>query len=269
MSPSVPSVHKRQSRKRRRIFFVFLFFVFLSAIGYGVLFAPAMRIKSISVLSLPEPYRVSAEAVIRPYLAARYLHVFPGDHGILAALFRIKEARNDFLRMFPEFSEISIRYDAFHRMLVVQGKLRTAVAKVCNQENSCLLVDGSGALFFERTDPSSAQGSLIPIISEQEQSLSPGGTIRESAMRFMVDFFRLSAGTIGIEFFTLKNDYFPVGTIHAVTDKGWTLILDERTRPYVVIQNLNLLLSGELQGKDSRIQYIDARFEDRAYYKLE
>jgi len=44
--------------------------------------------------------------------------------------------------------------------------------------------------------------------------------------------------------------------------------LDERTRPYVVVNNLKTLFGTDLDPSSSGIEYIDARFEDRVYYKL-
>jgi hypothetical protein len=110
--------------------------------------------------------------------------------------------------------------------------------------------------------------NLIQIRSESAEAFSPGQTLRQSAISFIGEFAKLSSDVIAIDSFLFKKDYYPVGTIHVLTQKGWLLLLSEQTRPYVVLQNLKVLLSQELQGKESRLEYIDARFEDRVYYKL-
>jgi len=268
MPTAFSPVRQRKRRRRRRIVCFCLGLIFVLGLTGYVLFSRLTAIQGVLVENLPEQYRDAITRVVSRSLETDYLKIVPGNRAGLFFLSRAKGVSQECLRRFPELAQTRLRYDLLSRLLIVEAKFRVPVALLCEANKNCRLADDQGIMFSNLANDALTLGSPVLIIWELAAELSSQNLVRQSAIGFIKEFSKLSAGLINIRSFVFRENYFQAGTLLVDTDPGWQLLLDEKTRPYVVAQNLRTLFQKELSPTSSRLLYIDARFEDRVYYKL-
>ncbi len=111
----------------------------------------------------------------------------------------------------------------------------------------------------ERTD--------IPIVVSNsiEPAVVGASVISPEMLVFVLDAWRLfDQGGIHPAYSTLENNN---PTIRFVTTEGWSVLLSAISDPKSQLNHVRQVLDRSFKTKRTGLQYIDARFEQRVYYK--
>jgi len=273
----------RVRRRRTRLLWAVALLALVSALGLLLHWVSYLPFVSISEINVDGAYKVSPEevrATVRAHLASTsgtYLsrsNIFLYDQGAIA------DAIVDAL---PRIKSVDIRRKSLlSRTLLVSVSERTPVARWCavrhggttepeRGEETCYQMDETGFLF--------ADTSASPRSSYGTPYVFYGGIATTSASRdyigetFMPEDFpdmlavlqaiQRSGSTPTALVVENEQDY------RVELAAGYFLRLSFGQDAETLVRNLTLLLASEtLSGKESRLEYIDLRFGNRAYYKF-
>ncbi|NCO25056.1 hypothetical protein GW901_00830, partial [Candidatus Parcubacteria bacterium] len=56
--------------------------------------------------------------------------------------------------------------------------------------------------------------------------------------------------------------------LEAITDRGWSIYLDQNQDPVLEANNLFTILNEVIKNKASNLEYIDLRIPSRVFYKM-
>jgi cell division septal protein FtsQ len=159
----------------------------------------------------------------------------------------------------PEIAGLKIEKDYSGRQIKISVQQREKFGIWC-LDNGCLWFDGNGAVFGEAPQ---AEGNLINKVRDfSGKNLNPGSFVLEE--KFMGNlakiFYFLGKSGLGIRSLELKNNEFQ----EVETDSSPKIYFSLRFDPFFGLAAVNSLRQFGLD----KVDYIDLRVENRAYYKL-
>lgn len=277
--------HYEKRRKRRRyILFGGLFGIFylIAVLAVWILFwTPFFRYRTIEVLgnsnvSRPQVIDVLFASLGRKSswdyaLGARSLLVWP------------KELSGDDLKLLPEIKQLTVQKDYRGRRLLIsvverapfglwclkQGSGKPADATSSDvvdappQATSCWWFDEEGTMF--KHSSFEGEGNLIKVVHDYSgRTLALGSVaLAPELMPNLISVFRvIDASGIGVREVRLQS--LDVQEIHVRTYAGPELYFSLR---FPVDSDLTVLQSLKTKPEFSKLQYVDFRVENRAYYK--
>lgn len=269
---------KKQRTKERHRHMVFGMLGVLACMG--VFFIPQLRVTTVSVSGLHVVNSDDVERVVRTYLDGRAMLIYPRDNFFLVPTKDIARAvRSAFPRVIA--AEVS---RAFPHSLSIKAQERQVTAIWCagsavildeadggSQEEvldtkNCFYLDESGIIF--ETAPGFS-GSLIMKIRSYRDVDAPlemvvldPKTIRDLVV----------VGERVRELFGTEVKEFAIGKeykkdIQAITEQGWYVRLEEGIDIKSSLDSLHLVFKKEVPDL-GRLEYADARFPGKIFYKL-
>jgi len=257
---------KSLKKKKANLLPILLLVMVLAALGI-FLFSPFFRIGEIKIEGLSTGNQNDLLASAREFLSGSKFIVLPSDHILFFYAFK-NQLLNDFKSRFPQLASIQTSLD-FPSSLVVHVRTREPVARWCilgEYEEYCLKVDSEGVVLGESVVSGSGEliiiralTPVVPLSSEQVEL----GKITTFLIRLAEELKK--DGIYINEFFEGKSYY---EGFRAKSSAGWDLIFLPEGNVFDISRNILLLFQKELKGKESRIEYIDARLVNRIFYKL-
>lgn len=244
---------KRQAKAIKRLGFFMFFLLLLSAAIWGSFWTRHFRISRIDIEGAD---RIEIEEALRPYLASLNGFYLPEDHYVFLSLDRIKEILKE-----KDFGAASAA-KSFPNTLLIKFEKPEPHLIWCLPD--CYYIDGKGALSGRA--PNFSEAPLPQIVLENSALPKLGENVisGENAANFEIWFQNLkSIGAI-----MTKIEFLSGGQLKIHVNEGWYIYLQENHGPQKLFNDLRLLLDQKIKENRANLEYIDLRFENKAFYKL-
>ncbi|MEK7657855.1 MAG: hypothetical protein AAB366_01525 [Patescibacteria group bacterium] len=251
---------EKQRKKRRWILklkiygSLSVFFILIIGAGYLIVYSPLFRIKNILILGTSNVPKL--EENIKVFFANQSkIDKFFGANNILIWK---QEKIGEFLKNEPQIAELTIKKDYFKRLIKIEVKEREKFGIWC--ANNCFWFDKKGVVFLESP---STEGSLINKIDDfSDRSFNLGDKIlEEKFLSNLIKIFEILEKS-GLKIKSLKLEDIALQEI--ITDSSPKIYFSLRIEPNFALAALQSL---ENIGFE-KMEYIDLRVENRAYYKM-
>lgn len=260
--------------KQRLVLFAIALGAVLVLIGlYKLLHLPGMRVVNFSI----QGGEAKTEAEILEFLQRETLgdalRFIPKDNIFLISTRSIEES---LLSEFPSLETVSVKKELFHTLFVSLTE-RTPWAIFCTRNEalaagiqeahrSCFYIDRTGILF--RKAPV-VEGNLILTISSDQPSQDLGDIALDAAtiaeFEAIAKALKDRAG-LRVSGFELKQnapkDYW------VRVDEGFRVIATRGVSYQTMAEVVRTVLEQEIQGDRKKLDYIDARFGNKVFYKF-
>ncbi len=159
---------------------------------------------------------------------------------------------------FPEIKFVEVRR-SFPDALTVIVRERMPVAIWCRDTHDCFFIDNQGVI-FEKTLRSS--GLVVIEGGDTEVSLSEKPLSSED-ISILIEIWRELKDVVKLSRFRVNNP-----DINIRTTEGWDILFTFREPVSVQTERLILAMDDRIPVENrSMLEYIDARFENRIYFK--
>lgn len=252
------AIKKEERAKRWKvIFFWFSFTVAFLTIMWLFFFSPFFKITEIK---LPENDIVTNNDIHKLIIASAPLNL--GENIFILSKNQIKSG---LAAIFPNITDISIKKEPFHG-LIVNFEKRIQIGIWCNNAN-CYYFDKEGIVFKEAPQ---TEGALILKIEDfEKKGVSLGDQVLNyNQLKFIAEFNNKI--TENNQFKIIKFKITPSANfnLEAITDRGWSIYLDQNQDPVLEANNLFTILNEVIKNKASNLEYIDLRIPSRVFYKM-
>lgn len=254
---------QRRARRLSRLFSWSLFLLGLGGLGYFSLFSSYFQIQEIKVeIEFPE------KSVVQDYLwqliRQQHFGFIPAENIFFNSkknlLAKLAEA-------FPELEKLEWHYNLINHTLKISGQLREPAIKVCQSEE-CFLVDFNGVA-FKPSDSSRLEKAFLLLENRSSDKIEPGKVFLPPKMiKFAYEFKNLLKDYLELDHAVLEEEFLKAKFFKLLTTKGWFLLVSFELDPYQIAENLKLIIEKELKGDLTRLEYLDLRYPNKAYYKL-
>lgn len=262
-------------RRRKRRLLVFISIVaIIGAIVYGISFVSYMPRFSVEGIAITGAQRLSAEYV-RSYVEAR---IYDGRGGYLSPhnifMYPRQQIEASMIADFPRVKDVRItRASLFAQQIDVAIAERVPFARWCSSgvdasSTDCYVMDENGFIFSnDQADLAVIATSTFAFSGGIKSGVGPvGQTFAPGHVSGLVTLFKnlTHDGVTPIGALVQNDQDFLVPLAEGFTIKA-SFGLDAVT----LGNDLSLVLGSEaLQGKMSKLDYIDLRFGNRVYYRL-
>ncbi|GEM_PF-3108573 len=248
---------EERARQRNIFFFWTVFSVAFAAVLWSFFLSPFFRITEIK---LPKNDLVAASDIQNLIVQNRPLKL--GENLLILSKSRLKA---DLANSFPAITDIKIKKQLFHSLLIDFTK-RLPLGLWCDGA-SCYYFDKEGIIFKEAP---LTEGALILKIQDFEsKDTSLGNRVIEKNLIGFITAFNEKINGDG-RFKIIEFKIKPASNINleAVTDKGWSIYLDQSQDPVLTASNLLTITREALKNKTNNLNYVDLRISSRIFYKL-
>lgn len=255
----------RARRRKKQIIFFFIFCVLVGVFvgGLSLLsYHPRLLVQSISVVGAKD---IPEKQILRFVEST----LFNGSNSFFARqniyLFPSEEILEGLKTRFPRIKSADLSRDSFTGQALTLTILeRGARAHWCSDTDGCFLMDDAGFIFAQAT----TAARMLVFNGPLFDASAPIGQIFLAAhMRTTLEFAeRLQWKGFEPERIVVEDsrDY----SIHLA--EGFILRSSFTDSPVALIRNLELIMaSAPLRDKEASLEYVDLRFGNRVYYKLE
>ncbi len=266
--------HRYRVQRRKRIAYyarriVLLGIILLFAL-WGFFWIPYFRATTITVQG--EVDRQAVENALTNYLSSHTGFFLPQNNIFLLS----PQIIGDILKQ----NNIGIANVArsFPHTISISFPERIPFSIVCQPIQQCYYLNTDGLIFGEAPQFSSSPLPLITVSSSSPhtlQSLKLGDYLADpSIMNYLLaadHYLRghaLEGNTIEIQEISNTVAPFRFNEVKIFTDPGWFIFLNLKTNPQNTLRDLGLLMDQKLSTQMDHIDYIDMRFENKAFYKL-
>lgn len=261
-------VHERIRRRRlRRAVKILLFFVAVGALGsviYGFFFSGIFEVHLVRAFGAETIPPQEVERIASEFLKGRTLLIFPRNHPLFL---NEKLLVATILERFPKIAGVSIHYRYESHVLELSLKERKPVAYWCKVQETCFLVDATGVIFSE-TAPDG--GALVLRIYDQTgRNLRIGTKVLSDI--WMMRLLEIREGLrpeVVIPEFIVEEESIGAHYVRANARDGWYVLFDTNEDPDLSVRHLKTLLAEEVGRRRNRLDYVDLRVPNRAYYRL-
>ena len=258
-------ISKEERIKRLKILFFFIaILVCLLSISWLIFLSPFFEIKTISIVS--ENIYVTSENVAE--IMSR-ITTFGLSNNIL--LLSNKRLNSELAAAFPSITDIIVAKKLFHTVTIDFNR-RIQIGIWCHpmggqpQVDNCYYVDKDGIIFAKTQI---IQGNLILKIEDQSKNnVSLGDRVlNNDQMNFILAFNNKIAENNKFKILKFKIKPNSSVELEAITDKNWSIYLDEKQNPTEAVNNLLSILEEAIKNIEN-LEYIDLRILNRVFYKL-
>lgn len=271
-TPKKPLRARRMRARGVLLVCVFLAGVFLFGL-YWFFTNPKFYVSRILIEGAKTVSPADIENSIRAYGALSVAGIFSRSHYLLFSSSKVEKIIQE---QFPRIRDIDVKKE-FSGEIRVTLTERTPWGSVCaglppsappgetnNREGSCVFIDESG-FAFEKAPY--FFGALTKKIFVDSENLSIGTTIIPAQYIAMYESFKDALSPVGIAVTSLAFLKDAPRDIR-IYSGGWYTIVDRDAAAADIASVLKPLLETELSGKLSSVEYIDARFGNKVFYKL-
>ena len=184
-----------------------------------------------------------------------------GENLLILSKSRLK---SELAAAFPSVTDITIRKKLFNTIIINFDK-RIQIGIWCNDKN-CFYFDKDGVAF---ADTPETEGSLILKIKDLSKNdiLLGDKVLDDNQINFIIDFSGKVAENNKFKILLFKIKPNISVDLEAVTDKNWSIYIDEKQDPAMAVNNLLSILE-EAVKNTGNLEYVDLRIPSRVFYKL-
>jgi len=236
----------------------------LFAISGGAVFVlrePRWQIKNIEVSGAVVLDSEELKSQVFNFLSGNYLFLFPHSSIFILSSESVKKFLE---REFPRIERVAVSRE-FPASLKIHLQERVLWAIFCGAKN-CVYVDNNGVAYEEA--PSSS-GSLILKITSDKENLAISAKLLDDLTLGRMNLIsrglqeKLQMRVVGFELFSKVP-----GEIRVAVSDGFKIYLNRADDLEKVFEVLKRVLAEEIKEKRDRLEYIDARFGNKVFYKL-
>ena len=252
------TIKKEEKAKRWKvIFFWFSFTVAFLTIMWLFFFSPFFKITEIK---LPENNFITNSDIHKLILSSAPLNL--GENIFILSKNRIKSG---LAAAFPAITDISVKKEPFHG-LVINFEKRIQVGIWCNNAD-CYYFDKEGIIFKEAPQ---TEGALILKIEDfEKKEVSLGNRVlNNEQLTFITKFNNKIIENNQFKIIEFKIAPSANFDLEAITDRGWSIYLDQNQDPVLEANNLFTILNEVIKDKALNLKYIDLRLPSRVFYKM-
>lgn len=254
---------KNRSQLRRKFFVaaaVFLFLIIFAGAVYAIHF-PEWQIKKFEISGLEVLKKEGIVAEISGATSGEYAPFIPKSSFFLVSGEKIKKA---LVEKFPRIEEATADKN-FPDTLVVSIKERKLWGIFCGAQN-CAYVDKNGVLYEEAP---SSQGSLIlKITSDAERFSIPSRALDDLTIQKMEALYRGLKEKLGLDVIGFQLFSKIPGEIRVMVSDGFKIYFNRDDDLENAFKVVKTVLEEEIKDKLGRLEYIDARFGNKVFYKI-
>ncbi len=261
---------KRKKKERKILLWGFFLIIWVSVLIYSLFFSSYFVIQKISVdgtdlVSADEVKNITSEMLNRKeWIIFNTNNLF---------FYPIQDAQNAIQKAFPPIAQVSIirhfnpiRVGSWIKEseLTVHVVERDKIALACDDVR-CFFVDDNGIVFASAP---MTYGASVMRISETDLSKTvlPDSKYSKEFIAFIKGVKITSINdSIIFDSFSRLNDY---GDIQAHTADNYTVFFTMSQDAKKQVRILKEILSKMVQGDIAKLEYVNLRVENRAYYKL-
>lgn len=254
---------KRQANALKRLVF-YVFFLLLSAAAlWGSFWAPYFRISKLEFDGINSSEVGNA---ISSYIHSKNKFFLPQNHYLFLSADRIKEIfrEKDFgtasvQKLFP--NKLVVKFEKSEPWLIWCPP-RLALGEAGSPD--CYYIDEKGAL----SDRAPYFSELpLPQVRIKDPIIAKlGNSIISSEDTVFLKAWLLSLKTI--DALPSEIEFLGKAEIKIFLKEGWFIYLSRNSDPQKLFTDLRLLLEQKIKDSRPKLEYIDLRFENKAFYKL-
>ncbi len=240
---------------------IFLLALILGTI-YLIFISPIFRIKNISAQGTDKVSGESIVNAVNQYLGGSYFRIISKKNFLFASDKKIAAFLQD---NFKELKEITVT-KKFPASLAIAATGREKAMTYCGQEK-CFYIDGEGIVFDQAPEIYGGINIVLKDYSGRQIKLGDKA-IEPSLISFMLKDNQLLLEDLNLSLLNFQIDSYPSIDVRAITAEDWKIIFDINRDPQPQIDALKAILDEKIKDQRNRLDYIDLRVEDRAYYKM-
>ena len=250
---------EKRAKRWKVIFFWFSFTVAFLTIMWLFFFSPFFKITEIK---LPENDIVTNNDIHKLIIDSAPLNL--GENIFILSKNQIKSG---LAAIFPTITDISIKKEPFHS-LIVNFEKRIQIGIWCQpQADNCYYFDKEGIVFKEAPQTEGALILKIEDFEKKEVSLSDK-VLSNEQLTFITKFNNKITENNQFKIIEFKITPSANFDLEAITDRGWSIYLDQNQDPVLEANNLFTILNEVIKNKASNLEYIDLRLPSRVFYKM-
>lgn len=255
-------IKRRRARRFLKTLLVTGWLSVLSLFFWAIFYSPLFVISDV---------RVKAEGLntenitktIEPLVFGRKYGIFKKNHPLFIDE-RLLTAK--IMESFSQIGEATAKYNFFDHYLEIGIELRKPVAHWC-LDLECYLIDRRGIIYGKAGE---REGSLILAIRDSARRDVRLGTrvVPEDWMEFFSSVRERLRPIVWVSGVIIEEESFGAHYARLETVDGWYILVDTDMDPIRIADELQVLLAKEIGEKTKKLEYIDLRLPNRAYYKL-
>ncbi len=259
------TIKKEERIKRWKvIFFWFSFTIAFLTIMWSFFMSPFFKITEIK---LPENDFITNNDIHKLIVNSAPLNL--GENIFILSKNQIKFG---LAAAFPAITDISINKEPFHG-LIVSFEKRIQIGIWCHpagdqsQTDNCYYFDKEGIIFKEAPQ---TEGALILKIEDfEKKEVSLGDQVlNNDRLKFIAEFNDKITENNQFKIIEFKITPSANFDLEAITDRGWSIYLDQNQDPISEANTLFTILNEVIKNKASNLEYIDLRLPSRVFYKM-
>ena len=257
------SIRQRKRRYWWKTFSAFLAMITIGIGAYGILFSRIFCIQTIRARG-NDDFSQAIQQAAWDAIWKQQQSIIPKNN-ILFVNKAYVSAR--LLEQFPDIQQFHMTYDIIAKTLDITNVEREAVGVVCKPNGPCHFVDSKGIL-FHTTD--GFELDKLAIMDETEKPLSTGIDTPYANRNFIAilqAYWNAAQHVIPITSILVKSDSLQAGYVQLNTSENWYVLVHTSMDPHATMQKVATIIRTEFEGKTNKLQYIDARYTDKVYYK--
>ena len=172
--------------------------------------------------------------------------------------------KSEITAAFPSITDITIKKKLFHTITINFNK-RIQIGIWCNDKN-CFYFDKDGVIFSQAPQ---TEGSLILKVKDSSKNdvLTGSKVLSNDQINFIIVFIGKISENNKFKILEFKIKPSSSVELEALTNKNWSIYLDEKQEPTEAVNNLFSILEEAAKNTDN-LEYIDLRIPSRVFYKL-
>ncbi|MFA5777032.1 MAG: FtsQ-type POTRA domain-containing protein [Parcubacteria group bacterium] len=251
-----------------KIIFRFIFLLFAVSLAYILFLSPFLEIRKVYLEGTIELNREDVNNKINEVLAKKTLNLISRNNFILFPYSKIK---SELLGGFKKISNVKIE-KIFPDSIKVKITERKSLLIWCSA-GPCFIIDENGYAYtgadFESEEIK--QNNLLSIIDNSGKPVIMGEKIlNDNYIKFAISLKDELDRETGIK----VNSEYHTGSkmadeVKVKTEEGWEIYFSAVLPIEDSVRTLKTFLDKEIdQGERSKLEYVDLRAENRAYYKF-
>jgi cell division septal protein FtsQ len=259
-------MRKKNANIRKGILFYFALLLISVLTIWGFFWIPYFRITNIDTSEIANPSDI--QKTISDYLKSSNYFFLPNNHYVFLSADHINKLLKEHgfglasaNKLFPDTLIIKLKNTEPWLIFCASNDIQ---ANKEPEQNDCYYVYENGIL-GERS-PRFSENPMPLIYPNNFDNLKVGNNIISTEDSAFLKKWLTNLKTIDAlptEISLLKNE-----EIKIVLKEGWFILITKKSNFQKIFNDLKLLLDQKIKDSRKKLEYIDLRFENKAFYKL-
>lgn len=248
--------HKKRVTFGKRLARYLIPFVLLISMIWGFFWIPYFRVSNITAVGAYN--ELDAKKTILNYLVSMNKFFLPNNHFAFLSTKQIEAVLKE-----TGFGLASAE-KVFPNSLIIKFEKTEPWLMACKTQEECYYVDEKGAISARAPIFSELPLPQIRFKNTADIKLGDSAVSAENIAFLKIwfeNFKTIDAHPLAIEY--LKDKEMKISL-----KEGWFIHLTKNSDPQKLFTDLKLLLDQKIKDSRSKLEYIDLRFENKAFYKL-